>query len=58
VCGRGHEQTSASYAGKVSNIQIEKTITNNEHMNKSNTQAAITEIPIRGTQTRLFWTSG
>jgi hypothetical protein len=39
-----HKQTS--YAGEVDNIQIEKTIANNGLMNKSNTQAAIIEIPI------------
>jgi hypothetical protein len=34
-----------------------KTITNNGRMNKSNTEAATIEIPIRGIRTRLFWTS-
>jgi hypothetical protein len=41
-----------------SNIQREKTITNNGGMNKSNTQAAIIEIPIRGIRTRVFRMSG
>jgi hypothetical protein len=41
----------------VSNIQIEK-ITNNGHMDKSKTQAAAIEIPIRGIRIRLFLTSG
>jgi hypothetical protein len=52
------KQTTTSYAGEVSNVEIEKTITDNGHMNKSNTQAATIEIPIRGIRTRLFWTSG
>jgi acetate kinase len=52
-----YKQTT-TYAGEVSNIQIEKTITNNGRMNKSNTHAATIEIPIRGIRTRLFWTSG
>jgi hypothetical protein len=43
-----HKQTTASYAGEVNNVQIEKTITNNGHMNRSNTQATSVEIPIRG----------
>jgi hypothetical protein len=50
-----HKQTS--YAGEVNNIQIEKTITNNRHMSKSNIQVATIENTVRGIRSRLFWTS-
>jgi hypothetical protein len=38
------KQTSLSYTGEMSNIQVEKTIKNNGHMNT----AATIEIPVRG----------